>query len=453
VTQTAGTRLTPAIPPRPRLSVRTVLVETARRLRDWPEVPVTAVALALFSWRYTVPSPGWDEAITLNVAGRTFDEILQLSGNIDLVHVSYYLLVHGLLGGSDSLAAIRTVSVIAAALTACVLVRIGRQLESTAVGVSAGLLLSAAPLMSRYAQDARPYALVTLAAAGATLALLRVLRRPWLRSRWLVYGALLFSCGLLNLLSVFLVPAHLLYVLATTPRAVRRRWWATATVAVLALLPLALGAWLQRAQLSWLPHPQREDLLRFFQAEYAAWPLVPLLLAVALIGLRGDRGGRTDQTMPGSLTDARTADATHARALLLGSSWAVLPPVLLWTVALAHPLFDWRYVIFTLPGTALALGSLAPLLRRPGVVVLVAAVAMGGVHMQYVYRRPAGGHAEDATAGSVTPSSSCPTRDVWSRWPIPSGSAPSTTWPWRGTPRRPRAFGGWRRRRMRCPAR
>ena len=413
MSQTAGARVSTGTATRTRPSLRAIVTGATRWVVERPELPVAGLALALFSWRYTVPSPGWDEAITLNVVGRTGDEILSLAGNIDLVHLAYYLLVHGLSGGSESLDVLRLVSVLAGALTAALVVRIGRQLESTMVGVTAALLFIAAPLVSRYAQDARPYALVMLTATAATLALLRVLRRPWLRARWVLYGGLLVTCGLLNLLSVFLVPAHLAYVLATAPRVVRRRWLATAAIAMLALVPLALGAWLQRGQLAWLPHPEPENLLRFFQAQFGAWPLVPILIAVAVVGLRGDRGGRTHLagvmagspaqagstdkagSLPGSLAEAGSADATHARALLLGSCWAVLPPVLLWLAAQVHPLYDWRYVVFSLPGMALALGSLAPLLRRPGTVVLVVAIAVVGVHMQYVYRRPAGGHAED----------------------------------------------------------
>ena len=389
MSQTAGARAPAAAPPRPRPPVRGIARDAARWLLDHPEVGVGALAAALFSWRYTVPSPGWDEAITVNVVGRSTDQILSMAGNVDLVHLTYYLLVHAVAQGDTSLAVIRLFSVVACALTAIVLVRIGRQLESVTVGVTAALLFTAAPLVSRYAQDARPYAMVTLAAAAATLALLRVLRRPWLRSRWVVYGGLLVICGLLNLLSVFLLPAHLGYVLATAPRVVRRRWLAIAAAAVAALMPLALGAWLQRGQLAWLPHPGPADLLRFYQAQFGAWPLTLILLGIAVVGLRGDR-------LPGAgNSDPGTPEATHPRALLLGACWAVLPPVLLWTAAQAQPLFDWRYVVFTLPGAALALASLAPLLRRPGVVVLVVAVAMVGVHMQYVYRRPAAGHAED----------------------------------------------------------
>ena len=73
----------------------------------------------------------------------------------------------------------------------------------------------------------------------------------------------------------------------------------------------------------------------------------------------------------------------------------MLPVVALWSVSQAEPLYTWRYVIFTLPGTALVVGSLARVLRPAGLVVPVLVLALSGMHMQDVYRDPHIGHAED----------------------------------------------------------
>jgi uncharacterized membrane protein len=73
-------------------------------------------------------------------------------------------------------------------------------------GVVAGLLLAAAPQVTKYAQDARSYGLVTMFAAAATWLLLRALadgRWRW----WACYGAAVAALGLLNLLALLLA-AH-----------------------------------------------------------------------------------------------------------------------------------------------------------------------------------------------------------------------------------------------------
>jgi mannosyltransferase len=163
-------------------------------------------------------------------------------------------------------------------------------------------------------------------------------------------------------------------VLATASAAVRRRWALAVTGALVTLSPLLIASAGQSEQVAWLPRPELKQLTGFLLAEYSVGLLVVALLVVAIAGL-----GR----------------GTHSPALGLGLAWALLPPVILWTVSQAHPLYDWRYVFFTVPGTALALASLAPLLRLRWVVVVIAVLAIGGGHMQNVYRYRASGHAED----------------------------------------------------------
>ena len=349
-----------------------------RRAAAWitraPEAVLGVLALAVFTWRIGTPSAWWDEAITRDVVSRPTDDILQLINGIDLVHATYYLLVHLVVGADAGLTQIRLLSALAAAATAVLLVRIGRELDAPRVGVVAGLAWIVAPLASRYAQEARPYAFVALAVTASTLAMLQVCRKPWLPRRWVAYTASLVAVGLLNVLALLVVCAHLCYVASTASRPVRRRWFLAATAAVTLLLPLLVGSATQRSQVSWLPRPGTEALVGFFGAEYAVGPVLAVLLVVALAGL-----GR----------------GTHAAAFGLGLTWAVLPPVLLWTVSQAHPLYDWRYVFFALPGMALALGSLATLLRPVWVAAVLLVLAGCGWNMQHVYRYPASGHAED----------------------------------------------------------
>jgi mannosyltransferase len=343
------------------------------------ELLVALISVVVFSWRVWRPSPWWDEAITRDVTSRSASQILDLSEHVDLVHTTYYLIVHAILGSSTTITPIRMLSVVAASLTAVLLVRLGHELDSPRVGLVAALLWTTAPLVTRYAQEARPYAMVALAATAATLALVRVCRRPWLRARWAVYAATVIALGLLNVLALLLLVVHLSYVLATSAATVRRRWYLVGGSALLLLTPMLYASSRQSEQVSWLPRPRFSQLAGFLQAEFAVGGVVVALLVIAIMGI-----GR----------------GTHRPALALGLSWALIPPVLLWAISQSHPLFDWRYVFYTVPGTALALASLATLLRLRWLVVAILVLAIGGVHMQEVYRFTARGHGENIRGAS-----------------------------------------------------
>jgi uncharacterized membrane protein len=62
--------------------------------------------------------------------------------------------------------------------TTLVVTALGRRLRDANTGLVAGLLFAILPVSSRYAQEARPYAVVLFAAALATLALIRLLAPP-----------------------------------------------------------------------------------------------------------------------------------------------------------------------------------------------------------------------------------------------------------------------------------
>jgi mannosyltransferase len=343
--------------------------------RPWAAEFVAGLgSAAWFSWRVGRPSPWWDEAITRDVTSRSSSDIINLVTHVDLVHATYYLLVHALLGSSASITPIRLLSVAAAAITTVLLVRLGRELGSARVGFVAALAWAIAPLASRYAQEGRSYAMVTMAATASVLALVRVARRPWLRSRWVVYAVTLVATGLLNVIALLIVIPQLTYLAATSSRAVRRRWYVAAGGSLALLTPLLVASSRQKEQVSWLPRPGLASLTGFFSAEYAVGITLIVVIALALVGLAG---------------------RTHKAALGLGLSWALLPPVVLWTISQAHPLFDWRYVLFALPGTALAIGSLATHLRTRWMAALLVVVALCGAHMQEVYRYTASGHSEN----------------------------------------------------------
>ncbi|WP_375155160.1 glycosyltransferase family 39 protein, partial [Micromonospora sp. 4G55] len=133
--------------------------------------------------------PWRDELATWSAATRPLGDLLRLTGTVDAATGPYYLLMHGwvrLFG--DTATALRLPSALAMAGAAGLTAVLGRWLLGTRVGLLAGLLFAVLPGTSRYAQEARPYALASLFAVLATLLLVAALRRPtW--TRWAWYAA------------------------------------------------------------------------------------------------------------------------------------------------------------------------------------------------------------------------------------------------------------------------
>jgi mannosyltransferase len=313
-----------------------------------------------------------------------------MTHNIDAVLGVYYVVLHvwtGVFG--DSATAMRIPSVFAMAVTAAVVALIGRRLAGsssgaggtragTAAGLVTGLLYALIPSVSRYAQEARPYAFASLFAALATLALLRAIERPrW--HRWAWYVLALIGAGVSNLVALALLGGHVVIVAAAwrrarrpsgaprepgaagdsgavsgtgtpgtplvsgprLPRALLAGFCGSVLVAVILLAPLIIKGHRQSySQLGWQPVPTFAELLgvrgglwpELFSSSHVAYAL--LLLAILSVALAPRRAG----------------------------SWCALacgvaPIVVVWVIS-RGPEHYWtfRYMLFTVPAWAVSAG-------------------------------------------------------------------------------------------------
>jgi mannosyltransferase len=353
-----------------------------------PEITAGILALVVFGWSVRAADPWQDELVTLIVASRPITTIIKTALHIDVVHALYYVLAHPFLMLDQSIVTVRLVSVTAMAVTAVVLVRIGRVLSGWPVGLGAGLMLIVSVAASRYAQEARSYALVAMLAALSTLALIRAIGNPLARRGWAMYSALVVAAGLFNIMSVLIVPAHALwlcYSSATRRAAIITRWGVSIVASGAALAPFAFLARRQIGQVGWITAPGLTELTGIAELGWVPGYLVILVLLITAVtvGIRGTPGART--------------------AFALGLSWGVLPPLLLLIVSQIHPLYEPRYVLFAVPGMALAMGSLAGLRfaqrwspAAAVAIVLIPAVTLGlaGLPEQRAQRLPEG-HGQD----------------------------------------------------------
>ncbi|MEV4002044.1 glycosyltransferase family 39 protein [Actinomadura sp. NPDC049753] len=334
-----------ASPPRDR---------TARvtRLLAGPAPPVACAALTLAVALVGIGTPSlWlDEGATISMTTRSYGDMLRVFPHLDLVHALYYMVMKPWVAvfGTGALA-LRLPSALAMAAAAAGLAVLGRRCLGPPTGLAAGLAWAAGPQTSRWAQEARSYAMTAAVAVLATYLLVRALdrdeRRPW---RWFAgYAAAVAVLGFLHLDGALLLAAHGVTLLLTRPRAgVWLRWLASAAVATAPLVVLALAAQDQKDQVKWLPRPSWD--VAWTQLQFLAGDrvLVAPVVTLALLGVGASVSGRVS-------VPRRTA-SLPAVAL----PWALVPTVLLLLVSsVTDPVFYYRYTTYCLPAVALLVGA------------------------------------------------------------------------------------------------
>ncbi|MFC6134979.1 glycosyltransferase family 39 protein [Streptomyces spororaveus] len=318
----------------------------------WPALATLACTLTGIRG----PLLGTDEIVTWDVAERSTARILAMLHRVDAVHGTYYLLMHGwtaLFGSSHT--SLRMPSALAMAATAAVVTLIGRRLFGERAGLCGGVLFAVVPVVSRYGQEARSYALVVLAATVATLLLLRAFDRPRSWGRWAAYSACLAVVGLLHLVALTVVAGHLAAVLLRARRRRRELWCFLAAAAVggaCAAPVILLGRSQASRQLFWVPEPDLWALAGIWPQVFAS-----SLCAGAVVTL------------------AALAGKERREALLPCAALVVVPPLVLWAASHGDvSYFRFQYVMFTVPHWAVLAGAgLAAAARSWRVVAVVLA--------------------------------------------------------------------------------
>jgi mannosyltransferase len=304
------------------------------------------------SWGLGTPGLSEDELATWGMVSIGWGDFREVMANVDASVGPYYVLLRlwvALVGDSDVL--LRLPSLLFAAGAAGLVSAIGIRLGGRRVGLAAGLIFALLPGVSRYAQDARPYALVLFAAAWATYVLLGLLDRPRLPA-YLHYAAAVLLLGLAHVVALLLLLAHVLIVLRVEPsRRVRLAWTGAAVAGVSPILPmLYLGGAQSGGQIGWIPPLTWARLAETPDRLFGATIIAGAVLALALSAM------------------------SLRPPVQVATLWALVPTAGLAAAALVTPLWVPRYLLFVVPAWAL-LASLA--LRR--LTVLRGLVAVLGV--------------------------------------------------------------------------
>ncbi len=352
----------------------------------WPPACAALLTLAVTLWKIQVPSFWRDEGATQSATRRSFTDLIAMLGHVDAVHGAYYVLMwlDVRLAGHGELA-LRLPSALAMAATAALITVTGRRLVSQRAGLAAGLTFAALPAVSWFAQDARPFALETAAGAAASYVLVRLAedgaRRHW--AGW--YAACLLALGLADVFGLLLIPAHAaalaLWQPAVRRRAVARRWARAVALAGVALLPLMVAAWAQRAQVGWLRPPGIAAALATGRLVGSA----ALILAAAVL---------TGTGLAYAALGRRLGSDWPVRLPVLSLPWLAGPPVILFVMSQFQPAYTFRYIVFCAPAAALLIGTGLAAAGRVVTACGLALLMLLALPAQLGERGPAG-HADN----------------------------------------------------------
>jgi Dolichyl-phosphate-mannose-protein mannosyltransferase len=161
--------------PSARLTQATGAGRPAWRHRpDWTLLVPPALTLAVMLWGITAPSYWRDETATLSAVSRSVPQLLAMLRHVDAVHGLYYLLLWPVTRAAGTREFVtRFPSAVAMTAADLGIVAIAGRLSCRRAALCAGLVFAILPEVSVQGHNARPYAMVTAAAVGASYLLLR----------------------------------------------------------------------------------------------------------------------------------------------------------------------------------------------------------------------------------------------------------------------------------------
>jgi mannosyltransferase len=303
-----------------------------------------------------------DEMATWEFSRLPFVDLVHATRHVDAVLAPYYALMHVWQSAFPSAVALRVPSLLAAAGTVAVIAAVAVRLWNAWAGFVAGCALALNGAFADTAVSARPYALAMCCCAVATYLLVCARDSPGSRRLWAWYAVACCLAVLFQVLTVFVLVAHLVPAFVWFRRRALLRFLLASGVTCLVTGLVLLAAARQHGQLLWAQGRPALYALRVTVAAtgesrpWHGW----LLLVCAGIGLV-------------------VALVRRDSGWLLGPSLLVVPAVGLFMLSgLWHPAFVQRYLMLAPLGAALVIGSAVAGFRPAalGVFALVAAVTV-----------------------------------------------------------------------------
>jgi mannosyltransferase len=318
-----------------------------------------------------------DELATWGAVRLSWGDLFRLMHHVDATVGPYYVLEKAwTVPAGTSTVALRLPSVAAMVAAAALVAILGARLSGRWVGLLAGLGFALVPATSRYAQEARPYALTVLFAVLATLLLARLLDRPT-AAGVAGYAVAVALLGAAHLAGLLLLVGHAVAVLARRRRGVTVRWLVGAVAALLVLAPLGWVGHRQRAQIGWIGPSHWRTLAGVPAVIFDDSGVGVALIVLALLGLSRGRPA----------------------ALLAG--WAVGPVVALYVAGKLTPAFWPRYLLFTMPAWVLLAAIFLGRTGRVRALGVLVAIGLLGAPVQDAIRQPDGHNHATTRAAAI----------------------------------------------------
>ncbi len=354
---------------------------------------LTVIAIAVFTSGIQTPSPWTDEGATVTALWRNWPQLLVLLAGPDAPLVPYYVLAKGWVAalnvvwpGVPTLLALRLLSAVAATGTVVVLYLLVARTAGRWAGLLSGLILIGIPGFNRFAQEARGYSLLALAATVSWLALdcwlqprnaaVTVERDPASGThrkrltgivRAIPYTASLTAVAVVHTFGIFQWPAHLLATATQRGLAPRARLRRVAALGGMMVVAAAVAAQQVLGSLGHGTGPVAADAFQRLSAfqlldklNQAISSSGPPLASSVLLGL----------ALAGAALGLKGRLAPFSRSLTI---WLLTPLFLALAAASVRTnLFRIRYWIAFLPPLA-ALAGIGTAALVAGVVHLVGA--------------------------------------------------------------------------------
>ena len=320
-------------------------------------VPAAIKAQQMPLWR--------DEVSTITIAHRSLGDTLAVLWDFEGNGAVYYVLMNGWtrLGTGELWVRVPTIAFMAAAVVATAL--LARRLFGHRVACIVAPLLALNFSVVELATEARAYAPMLLLAVVSTHLLVAAVERGE-RNAWLRYAAVAALMAYAGILTMLVVLAHAVSLVALPrERLPTRDAWPAAALFAIGVAPVAVFVLLHnRGQTSWIEDPRPSDFTHLWTrwlggpGPAAVCALAVVVAAVAAVRLARDHG-RTERLWHNALV----------------GTWLLLPPVLVMAISLLlQPLWQPRYVIWSLPPVLLAVALGIDRLGRPRLVAAAGAV-------------------------------------------------------------------------------
>jgi mannosyltransferase len=302
-----------------------------------------------------------DESVSATLAQLDWsvlgDVLVRREANMALYHLALKVWTEAF-GASEF--AVRSLSVLCAAGSACAVSALAARLLGVRVAVASALLYGLNPAVLVFAQTARGYALCLLLVVVAELLVVHAVQGRS-RSAWIGYAVVTAAAIYTNVLVVLLAVANLIAVASLPRLVVRRRDLAVSTSLLLMLvLPLLLRVPQANAGgVGWIAGTAGGELVRRLNSTIPA-PVALSLLGVAALG-----------AVAVVVRRGRSSMAWWSRfRIVLPASWLLTPTLGILALSIGYrPLLVPRYLIYCLPPLViLAAAALVRLL--PGKLAL-----------------------------------------------------------------------------------